>query len=220
MPKFMALLNPPPTLEASDFVTVLRERCERVIARQAVSRVVLDTVDVPPAEAGLRPGGKPAYAAVLGFWTEKDATAIEVAAVTANDASVELYRVTEVVEKAGERESHLVSPTVGIKSMYLARRRADLTHDEMISHWGNIHAPLALKHHIGMWRYARNVVEAALLPVAEPWDGFAELYFRSSEDLIQRMFDSDEGRSVIRADIARFSGPGKALHTREHVLLG
>jgi uncharacterized protein (TIGR02118 family) len=219
VPKFMALLDPPSSLAAPDFVAVLRERCEAVITKQAVSRLVLDTVDVPPEEAGLRPGGKPAYAAVLEFWTEKDATAIEVAAVTAGDASIELYRVTEVVEKAGERESHLVSPTVGIKSIYLARRRADLTHDQMIEHWGSIHAPLAIKHHIGMWRYARNVVEAALLPVAEPWDGFAELYFRTSEDLIQRMFDSAEGRSVIAADVARFSGPGKALHTREHVLL-
>jgi uncharacterized protein (TIGR02118 family) len=87
----------------------------------------------------------------------------------------------------------------------------------MARHWAETHAPLALKHHVGMWRYVRNVFDEALTPGAPNWDGVAELHFRSSHDLINRFYDSDEGRAVIAADIAKFSGGGRALHTHEYI---
>jgi uncharacterized protein (TIGR02118 family) len=219
--KYFALLNPPEAIDALEYLVALKERCATAAAAGAVPNgLTLDTVDVPPAEAGLRPGGHPAYAAVLEFRAADDSTARRIASELAgNGASVEPYRVTEVVEKAGPPERRGARTTNGIKSIYLARRRADLTHEEMARHWAETHAPLALRHHIGMWRYVRNVVDAPLTPVNEPWDGFAELFFWTSEDLIERMFDSPAGQQTILADIAKFSGPGKALHTREHILL-
>lgn len=217
----MALLKRPPPEAADTFLLALRERADlvRLEANTGLSRFTLDTVDVPPHEAGLRPGGSPAFDAVLELWAEDDGSAREVCAELAATAAADLYRVTEKVEKERLRNwpSGVVSP--GIKSIYLARRKDGMTHEAMARHWAETHAPLALKHHVGMWRYVRNTVEDTLTPVAEPWDGFAELHFRTSDDLINRMFDSDEGRAVILADIAKFSGPGKVLHTHEHILI-
>ena len=80
--------------------------------------------------------------------------------------------------------------------------------------------PLALRIHIGMWRYTRNVVSAALTPGAPDWDGMAILHFRTAEDLRERFYDSDAGRRAIAEDVAKFSGAGKALHTSEWILKG
>jgi uncharacterized protein (TIGR02118 family) len=218
----MALVKRPPTESAGGFLAALRERANLVAleANTDLARFTLDMVDVRPEEAGLRPGGSPAFDAVLELWAEDDGSAREVCAELAATAAADLYRVTEKVEKERLRNwpSGVVSP--GIKSIYLARRRDGMSHEAMARHWAETHAPLALKHHVGMWRYVRNTVEDTLTPVADPWDGLAELHFRTSDDLINRMFDSDEGRRVIMADIAKFSGPGKVLHTHEHVLIG
>jgi uncharacterized protein (TIGR02118 family) len=221
VPKYIALVKRPLTESAAPFLAELRERANLVAleSNAGLSRLVLDSVDVPPEEAGLRSGGSPAFDAVLELWSEDDGSAREVCAELAATATADLYRVTEKVEKERVRDwpSGIVTP--GIKSIYLARRKDGMTHEAMARHWAETHAPLALKHHIGMWRYVRNTVEDTLTPVADPWDGFAELHFRTSDDLINRMFDSYEGRAAIMADIAKFSGPGKVLHTHEHILI-
>jgi uncharacterized protein (TIGR02118 family) len=83
-------------------------------------------------------------------------------------------------------------------------RAAALSHAEFDAHWRDRHAPLALKHHVGMWRYDQHAVTEVLTPGAPAFDGIATLSFESVEDYEQRLFDSNEGRDIIMADTRRF----------------
>ncbi len=220
MPKYISLLKRSEAEAAETYLQSLTEGTRDLARMEDVSRLVLNLVDVPPEEAGLRPGGRPAFDVVVELSVESDELADRYLRAVRSQTGGEthLYRATEHIERDYERTWPDGEVSPGIKSFYLALKRADISHDEMARHWGETHAPLALKHHVGMWRYVRNVFDEVLTPDSPPWDGVAELHFRSSYDLINRFYDSDEGRAVIAADIAKFSGGGRALHTHEHIL--
>lgn len=91
----------------------------------------------------------------------------------------------------------------GVLALYAMVRRPDLSHDESDRHWRDAHAPLALRHHVGMTHYTQLSVVHTLRGPA--WDGFALCGFDSMEDLRERFFDGDEGRAAIRRDVARFA---------------
>lgn len=187
----------------------------------AVRRMTVDLVDIPAEEAGLRPGGEPSYDAVLELWSD-DPTALDPGVVDVTfgiGATAHVYRVTETVERDYERSWPAGERSPGVKSIYLARRLRDMSQDEYAAYWGHRHAPLALAVHVSLWRYARNVVSEGA-PGSDHWDGFAELHFRTAQDLRERFYDSEEGRRSIAEDVAKFTSGGRALHTSEYILKG
>jgi uncharacterized protein (TIGR02118 family) len=95
----------------------------------------------------------------------------------------------------------------GVKMVSFMRRADGLTHQQFVRHWTERHAPLARRHHVGLWNYTQNVVRRAYTPGGGRIDGIAELHFRSRADFEERFFDSDEGRAVIMEDVRRFMGP-------------
>ncbi|MFN8034413.1 MAG: EthD domain-containing protein [Acidimicrobiia bacterium] len=108
------------------------------------------------------------------------------------------------------------TPSPGVKMIAFVRRRPDLTRDEFAGHWLHRHAPLALRHHVGLWAYTQNVVIESLTEEGSGVDGIAELHFASRADYAERYYDSDEGKRAIRGDVARFTDPAAsaaALYT-------
>jgi uncharacterized protein (TIGR02118 family) len=91
----------------------------------------------------------------------------------------------------------------GITRFSFLRRTPAIGHDEFARHWTEIHAPLARRHHPTLRRYVQNIV---LAPAgdAEAIDGIVELGFASLDDLEHHMYDSDEGRAAIGADVRTF----------------
>ncbi len=83
-------------------------------------------------------------------------------------------------------------------------RAPAMTHEQFDAHWRDRHAPLALRHHIGMWRYDQYTITETLTDGAAPFDGIATLSFPTLDDFEGRLFDSDSGRDIIMADTARF----------------
>jgi uncharacterized protein (TIGR02118 family) len=79
----------------------------------------------------------------------------------------------------------------------------DLTHQEADAHWRDIHAPLALRHHPGMWDYTQLSVIRTL--EGPQIDGFALVAFDSLESMKTRFFGDDNDREVIYADVASFA---------------
>jgi uncharacterized protein (TIGR02118 family) len=98
--------------------------------------------------------------------------------------------------------------TPGIGMLFAARRRSDLTHEQYNAHWRDQHAPLALRHHVGMWDYVQCAFEGALTETSPDYDGLAICKFATVADYKERFFDSDEGRAVIGADVRKFSDVG------------
>ena len=64
------------------------------------------------------------------------------------------------------------------------------------------------------------MVTASLTPDAPQWDGIAELHFKTPEDMRDRMYDSEEGKQIIRNDINRFlnTAAGNRFYAEEVVL--
>ncbi|MGE0601215.1 MAG: EthD domain-containing protein [Dehalococcoidia bacterium] len=178
--------------------------------------LTLNPVDIPAEEAGLRPGGEPAFDAVLEAWSDSGAPLEPPSTL---GGACHTYLVEETVEKPYARTWPAGERSPGVKSFFLALRHPSMTHGEMARYWGEQHAPLALRIHVGMWRYTRNVVTRPLTSNAPDWDGMAILHFQTSHDLRERFYDSEDGRAAIAADVAKFSGGGRSLHTSEWILL-
>jgi uncharacterized protein (TIGR02118 family) len=108
----------------------------------------------------------------------------------------------------------------GIKRIPFLRRRAGMTREDFAAHWSDVHAPLARRHHPSLWRYVQNVVLDVVTPGAPPVDGIAELSYRSSTDMHERHFDSEQGRVVISRDVQRFIDVSRSerIVATEHIV--
>ncbi len=87
----------------------------------------------------------------------------------------------------------------GITRFSFLRRIPGIDRDEFARRWDK-HVALARVHHPALRRYVQNIV----ISPADGIDGIVELGFESVDDLEQRMYDSDEGRAVIGADVRTF----------------
>lgn len=106
-----------------------------------------------------------------------------------------------------------------IKLVFLCHRRPDLTHERYGELLLGGHVPLALRHHPTMRKYVVNLVEG-LRAGAEALDSIGELSFDALDDFRDRLYDSDDGRRIIEADVGGFMGGAHAYVTREHVQKG
>jgi uncharacterized protein (TIGR02118 family) len=118
-------------------------------------------------------------------------------------ADVGLYEVTVRPMRHQRRFWPEGTVTPGVTGVFAMHRRPDLTHAEADEHWRDIHAPLALRHHPGMWHYHQVSVDRVLAGPA--YDGLALCAFASEQDLRERFFGTPEDRAVILADIATFA---------------
>jgi uncharacterized protein (TIGR02118 family) len=117
---------------------------------------------------------------------------------------VEVWRVDPHHPLAWDRSWPDGEYAPGIQMVSFMARAEGLSHEQFARHWAERHTPLAMRHHVGLWNYTQNVVRRAYTPGGNPIDGIAELHFRTRGDFVDRFFDSDQGRSVILADVARF----------------
>jgi uncharacterized protein (TIGR02118 family) len=111
------------------------------------------------------------------------------------DEGVRWFEVTSTVQLDGP-------PGALVMWVFFGGRRS-LGRDEVIAHWRDVHAPLALRHHVGMSRYVQHVVVDGS---DDRVDAIAELHFASADDLADRFYDSDDGRRAIAADVVSFAG--------------
>jgi uncharacterized protein (TIGR02118 family) len=135
------------------------------------------------------------------FETIDDGAAIDL------DAAARGGRVTGYVVEERLQWDH-GPPAPAVHRISFVRRKPGLTRQQFAEHWTSVHAPLARRHHPAVWRYVQNVVIDTLTTDTPEIDGIAELGFRSIDDLSTRMYDSPEGKEIIRADVERFIDVG------------
>ena len=108
-----------------------------------------------------------------------------------------------------------------IKSLSLLTRRPELTHEEFVRHWLEIHAPLA--HAVpGVRRYVQNHIIAERhrpdIPTTEvAVDGIAELWY-DDRTAMERANASPEARR-LHDDGALFIGAIKTFIIEEQVII-
>ena len=120
------------------------------------------------------------------------------------DAPVMAYLVDERLQIDWARDWPDGEATPAIEQLAFVPRIASVTREQFAAHWSECHTPLVRIHHPGMARYVQNVIVEPLTPVTQELDGVAQLYFRSSYDLHERYFDSEEGQRIIFEDVAKF----------------
>jgi uncharacterized protein (TIGR02118 family) len=118
-------------------------------------------------------------------------------------ADLGLYEVTVRRMRHQRRTWPLGTVSPGVTAAFAMLRRPDLTHAAADAHWRDTHAPLALRHHPGMWHYHQVSVDTSLR--GPSFDGFALCAFASEQDLAERFFGGPDDRAVITADVAEFA---------------
>ena len=219
--KTLSLVRRAEGMDRTEFGDALLAWSREAATATGVEGWVTNLVDIPAKDAGLRPGGEPAFDAAIEVWT---ADRMDPQPLITPPSSLakqfDTYEVEEREKKAYVRDWALGERSPGLKSFYLALRNPAMTHAQYSEYWSEKHAPLALRIHIGMWRYMQNHVTRALPGASTPWDGFALLHFRTADDFRERFYINEAGRQAIAEDVAKFSGSvgGKRLLTSEWVL--
>ena len=107
-------------------------------------------------------------------------------------ADIGLYAVTVRRMRHQRRFWAAGTATPGVTAAYTMVRRPDLTHGQADEHWRDVHAPLALRHHPGMWHYHQVSVDRVL--EGRPFDGVALCAFASEQEMAERFFGDDHDR--------------------------
>jgi len=118
-------------------------------------------------------------------------------------ADVGLYEVTVRPMRHQRRTWPVGEVSPGVTAAYAMIRHPDLTHEQADAHWRDVHAPLALRHHPGMWHYHQVSIDRVL--GGREFDGIALCAFASEQDLAERFFGGPEDQAAISADVATFS---------------
>jgi uncharacterized protein (TIGR02118 family) len=108
-----------------------------------------------------------------------------------------------------------------IKSISLLTRKDDISHEEFIRHWVDIHAPLA--HAVPrLRRYVQSHILAErtrpdIETLAVQIDGIAELWFDSLEDM--QFANASPEAKILHDDGATFIGKIKSFTIEEKVIV-
>jgi uncharacterized protein (TIGR02118 family) len=103
----------------------------------------------------------------------------------------------------------------GFKRIGLQRRRPDLSHEQFVAHWVNVHAELA-KRLPKVRRYSINVIDRERYPFLG-YDGFSELWFDSQADC-EAAFRSPEGVTLL-ADLNNYVERVDPVFIEEHQII-
>jgi hypothetical protein len=96
-------------------------------------------------------------------------------------------------------------PTPGVKFVSLVAKRPDISDDEFRARYRN-HERVAREHHGGCWRYVQNLVvrPTAIGDGASTVHGISELWFRSIDDYVNRLYSGPASPQAVAADTRQF----------------
>jgi hypothetical protein len=157
---------------------------------------------------------------IVELWTKAGTTAAHLYDATsdlveaAGSRLVGGFIVDEVVQIPYVRYWCDGKPSRGPKVMWLARKRCDVDRTYFVDRWRR-HALMAARIHIGMWRYAQNVVHEAMGDTARDTDGIAVTHYRSVEDFLTRQYEDDIARQEVLDDVMGFTSHAEAYVTEE-----
>ena len=102
-----------------------------------------------------------------------------------------------------------------IKYIICATRRAGMTHEEFSTYWRNQHGPLVrsvpeFMRHVRKYVQCHLVGNAVPLGAAGDYDGVAELWFDSVEELVNA-FNEPHYLEMIRPDELKFVDLSKCI---------
>jgi len=206
-PSIIALLSRPVGASRSEFNARLVAEASRRVADEptlvGANVFVIDDDLEKLAAATAGPGGATfdAMVAISGY---DQGAAHAVLADALGHETCHAYRVETRPIKTCSRTWAVGERTPGLVMVSPVYRADHLSAREFDEYWRDGHAPLALRHHVGMWDYKQNPVREVLTDGSPPYDGIALLGFPSIDAFTGGLFDSPEGTEIIMTDTKRF----------------
>lgn len=108
-----------------------------------------------------------------------------------------------------------------IKRLGLLRKRSDMTYEQFVDYWANVHGPKATRIHRGAVRYDQNRF-AKVLSIKEgfgPWNGSMSLYYFSIDAFRYAHFSYEGAQQEIAEDVANFQDKFLALPYGEEYVM-
>lgn len=188
----------------------------------ALGRQALEAFATPPFPAAvsvvLDGGAEESWHVVIEAWTDEHtlSTHLEAGGLPQVTSARAIYRVEELVEK--DEGPGPGWPVEGVRLIVPWIGHSDVSPSERRRHWDE-HVPLANRIHVGVTRYVRNWVEAAVgddAVSAPPYQGIASQHYPSEHDLRERSFDLPASVQVIQDDVADFIAEHVVLRVVEY----
>ena len=109
-----------------------------------------------------------------------------------------------------------------VKSLSLLVRKDGMTHEQFMTHWVEIHAPLARKVP-GLRRYVQSHIRDQrrrpdIPDIGVEVDGIAETWYDDAEAMARAVATPE--MKALHADGALFIGRIQSFITHEHVVIG
>jgi len=207
MAKRIFLLWRPPDVSIETFgCRLLTEQVPDLLPLEP-SVLQVNIADVEPDEEELARGDGALLAGLISVELARAGAEAEYARVLdPTGGYVAGYAVAENVARGYDRRWWPDGEaTPGAKQVTLLRRREDVSQEEFLRHWTEVHTPLALEIHPA-WGYVRNVVEGPVTANAPPYDGVIELSVREKEDVTDpmRFFGCEENIEVVLDDLKQW----------------
>jgi hypothetical protein len=154
----------------------------------------LDRIDVPASRErrvveAEDPDARPV--AIVSFWVEDPTT-------------VPAFPDAWAYEVVEHKRWDLVEPP--LSRWVFVVRNPTLDADGFAERYA-AHAELARVHHPSIGRYTQDVVQRVLTDGAPWFDGVSHLGFWDREAMVERHYDSPEGKELMQADIRGFLDP-------------
>lgn len=221
--KLLFFLYRRPALTRVDFGRRYREEHAPLVLRHfpGLRRYVVNLIEDPQEKS------PDAFDAVAEFWFDSledyaDPTRRYASPEGASDVkrsfaalvgSAAAYHVDPIVQRDYDRSRPDGERSPGVKTIAPLRRKDGLSHEQFVDHWLHTHAPLALKHVLGIGRYVTNVVLEPVTPGAPVVDGIVEVHYTG-----ERRFDSPEGQAALMEDVGKFLSPPSRNKAGEYIL--
>lgn len=111
------------------------------------------------------------------------------------------------------------APTDPVRLFAFVKRRADLSREQFLDHWRNVHGPLIRDTPGLAARIVRYEQHAARPDDRSGWDGVAMQEFATWEDFVAML--ADPAADAMRADEGAFLDPGsiKVVFTEDRVVV-
>jgi uncharacterized protein (TIGR02118 family) len=167
-----------------------------------------------------RPGQPaPAYTGVAEFWEREMAEAplrFHQEAIYRERVRPDELKFVDVTDAAivhAKEHVMLDGPRAKVKFISFLRRRPDITHEQFLRHWQDVHAPLVASVQ-GFWKHARRYVQNHCIEGSTSGyadkdgdksgeiAGIVELWFDSMDDY--KAAAADPGIALIQEDERRF----------------
>jgi len=234
--KFFTLISAAPGQDKKQFQQwFLREHAPMVLEHaRGLNRYIVNLVDAqpPPVEniGFVAPDAPAPYDVITEMWFGspddfKDRVKLYGSAANADAVHKHLaakagavfsYRVTEIIEK-DKAELKAGQRTAGLKTVIPLFWKPELSVDDGRKGW-QVHGTIALRTHVGMSKYVRNLVEEVLTENAPAYPGIGELHFAGADDMRYGLFPQPHSLEVIAFDTARWLGPVANHYCSEWVM--